>query len=215
MPPAQVQELVAEIKAWYETHKHDTRQRDLAEKLGVSPTGLCQIFAGKNAPSASTALAMIRFLEENNMKTTYLDPRATPRQAASNPERPRTLSVAIDALDEANSTISNLRSEIAQLKGVPVAALPVKIVLPPTSPGQPRAAAPTTRQGIVADRTPEQKLPEKLTLPASATTPFLADEIIKVTPTESLRRMLDSEKISWRTAALYRAIKEREKLSTY
>ena len=52
MPLAQVRELVAEMKAWYETH--DMLQRDLAAELWVSPTGLCQIFAGKNLPSAAT-----------------------------------------------------------------------------------------------------------------------------------------------------------------
>ena len=52
MPPAEVRELVAEMKAWYETH--DMLQRDLAAQLWVSPTGLCQIFAGKNLPAAAT-----------------------------------------------------------------------------------------------------------------------------------------------------------------
>ena len=59
MPPAQVRELVAEMKAWYETH--DMLQRDLAAQLGVSPTGLCQIFAGKNLPSAATAFQQRSF----------------------------------------------------------------------------------------------------------------------------------------------------------
>jgi DNA-binding XRE family transcriptional regulator len=141
MPPAQVQELVAETKAWYEAHKHDTRQRDLAEKLGVSPTGLCQIFAGKNAPSASTALAMIRFLEENNMKTTtYLDPRATPRQAAGNPG-PKTLT-------EARDLISELQLQILELKAAAV-----------TPPAKPALGAPTTPLPVAMPTTPAAATP--------------------------------------------------------
>jgi DNA-binding XRE family transcriptional regulator len=139
MPPAQVQELVAQVKAWYETH--EMLQRDLATKLGVSPTGLCQIFAGINQPSASTALAMIRFLEEQkNMKTaTFIDPRATPRPTASDLVRPKTLSAAIDRIEVLE----------AQLKAAAVA-----------SPAKPGATAPT----------PKPKLADSPTFP-TVTTP--------------------------------------------
>src|ERR1700676_2478348 len=105
MPPAQVQELVAQVKAWYETH--EMLQRDLAAKLGVSPTGLCQIFAGINQPSAATALAMIRFLEEQNKKKNYPPPPTTPRKAASNPG-PKTLT-------EAKERIEILEGQLTQL----------------------------------------------------------------------------------------------------
>ena len=89
MPPAQVRELVAEMKAWYETH--DMLQRDLAAQLGVSPTGLCQILAGVNQPSASTALAMIQFLEENqSMRTERVDPPTFPKPSIRDPSIPLT-----------------------------------------------------------------------------------------------------------------------------
>ena len=118
MPPAQVQELVSATKLWYETH--DMLQRDLAAKLGVSPTGLCQIFAGINQPSAATALAMIRFLEESKtMKTTYLDPRATPRQAASNPGQPKTLTEAKEMLAARDAELAALRHGAAPLPAKP------------------------------------------------------------------------------------------------
>jgi DNA-binding XRE family transcriptional regulator len=200
MPPERSRQLVDEIRAFYATGT--MRQKDLAAALGLSPQSLNEILSGRNNPNSETTLRMLEFLQ--TMKPQLVDPPAMPRVSTRDPNEPKTL-------HEAKGMIEALR---AQLKGGAV-ALPVKIVLPPATPGQPRAAASTTRQGIVANRTPEQKLPEKLTLPASATTPFLADEIIKVTPTDSLRRMLDSETISWRKAALYRAIKEREKLSTY
>lgn len=215
MPSDLTRELVTDLRAWYEDN--DMSQKDLARTLNLSPQQLAEIFARRNQPTGEQVLKIQEFLRRNNMKTDYLDPRATPRPTAGDPgrpPRPRTLSQAIDALDEANFTISNLRSELAQAKAGAVASPSVKPVSSPATPGQIRAAAPT-RQGIVADRTADQKLPEKLVLPATATTPFLAGEIIKVTTTESLRRMLDSETIPWRKSCLYKEIKAREQLSTY
>jgi DNA-binding XRE family transcriptional regulator len=199
MPPERSKLLVDEIRAFHATGT--MRQKDLAAALGLSPQSLNEILSGRNNPNSETTLRMLEFLQ--NMKPQLVDPPAMPRASTRDPNEPKTL-------HEAKGMIEALR---AQLKGC-AAPLPCKPASPPATAGRSQAAAPI-RQGIVAARMPDQKLPEKLTLPASATTPFLADEIIKVTPTDSLRRMLDSETISWRKAALYRAIKEREKLATY
>ena len=100
MPPAkEVEELVAEVKSWYEANRHNTLQRDLAAKLGVSPTGLCQIFAGKNQPSASTTLAMIQLLQESNIMKTLTDPPRTP-PTTSRDNEPKTLLAAKERIAE-------------------------------------------------------------------------------------------------------------------
>jgi transcriptional regulator with XRE-family HTH domain len=194
MPPELARELVTDLRAWYEDH--NVSQKNLARKLYLSPQQLSEIFAGRNRPTGEQVLRIQEWLRTNNLRID-IDPRTKPRPAASNPG-PKTLTEARDRIADLEA---QLRSGVTPRPAAQA------------SPGRLQAAP--TRQGIVAARMPEQKLAEKLSLPASATTPFLADEIIKVTPTDSLRRMLDSETISWRKAALYRAIKEREKLSTY
>jgi hypothetical protein len=181
-------------------------QKNFANQLGLSATAMNEIFQGRNNPSCEVGLHMLSILlESETMKSPLVDPPKFPKPSTRDPNEPLTLASAKEMLAARDADIAALRR---------AAASPGNLGSAPASPGR-LQAAPPTRQGIVADRTPEQKLPEKLLLPASAITPFLADEIIKVTPTESLRRMLDSETISWRKAALYRAIKEREKLSTY
>jgi hypothetical protein len=152
---------------------------------------------------------MLRLLGRNPIDCramkSLVDPPTLTRPSTRDPAQPRTLSSALEKIDTLQSRIKQL--EQAQSKTA--AAPPVKTVSAAST-----LAAPT-RQGIVADRTANQKLPEKLALPASATTPFLAGEIIKVTPTDSLRRMLDCETIPWRKSCLYQEIKAREQLSTY
>jgi DNA-binding XRE family transcriptional regulator len=124
MPPARVQELVAQMKAWYESHS--MLQKELAAQLGVSPTGLCQIFAGVNQPSASTTLEMLEFLDDKNMTTTI----------------PKTLTDAREQLEEAHKEINGLNAEVARLKlGAPV--IPTKTAPIPTAP-PPRVAVKTT-----------------------------------------------------------------------
>lgn len=192
--------LISRLRAHMEATS--VSQVALSKELGLSPQNLSLILRGTNCPNSETTLQIIEIIEPKSMKTDFLDPRATPRPTINDLGRPKTLSAALDRIEA-------LESQLLQLRG----SAP-KPVLTSPAPGRIQAATPT-RHGIVADRPPEQKLPEKLTLPASAITPFLAGEIIKITPTDSLRRMLDSETISWRKAALYRAIKEREKLATY
>jgi DNA-binding XRE family transcriptional regulator len=190
MPPAQVQELVAQVKAWYETH--EILQRDLAAKLGVSPTGLCQIFAGINKPSASTALAMIRFLEEQKtMKTNYLDPRTTPRQAAGNPG-PKTLT-------EARERIETLEAQLVQLRGA--APKPILTVPAPTklagsggdsSPTFPKVTTPGADQPNKNQMATNFPAIVRKALPPEANTPVLIQRILDVTTLDDLCSMLDN-----------------------
>jgi DNA-binding XRE family transcriptional regulator len=211
MPPAQVQELVAQVKEWYETH--EMLQRDLAEKLGVSPTGLCQIFAGVNNPSASTALAMIRFLEENNMKTNYLDPRTTPRQAAGNPGQPKTLT-------EARERIEVLEAQLLQLRGA--APKPALTVPPPTV--KPKLAdasplfPPITTPG--ADRLAPTPMPvnvpavKKAALSEAAVSPVLCQRELDVADFDTVLSMLDNAAAHtpMQQACIYREVKKRRAL---
>jgi hypothetical protein len=218
MPPAQVQELVSQVKAWYEANKHNTRQRDLAEALGVSPTGLCNIFTGANQPSASTTLAMIQFLEETKtMKPiNFLDPRTTPRQAAGNPGQPKTLT-------EARERIEALEAQLLQLGGsVPKPALTV-----------PTPAAKTKLAGSGADpsppfppiTTPGANQPNKnqmatnfpaivrKALPPEANTPVLIQRILDVTTLDDLCSMLDNPiHTPIQQSCIYAEVKKRRNL---
>lgn len=210
MPPAQVQELVAEVKAWYETH--EMLQRDLAAKLGVSPTGLCQIFAGINKPSASTTLAMIRFLEENqSMNTNYVDPRTTPRQAAGN-AGPKTLT-------EARERIETLEAQLVQLRGVATAPQTVSIGPTPTAkpaittPATPQTPAPIKTGNMVENRRPAEKAPVKKALPPEANTPVLIQRILDVTTLDDLLSMLGNNvHTKVQQACIYTEVRKRRSI---
>jgi DNA-binding XRE family transcriptional regulator len=210
MPPAQVQELVAEVKAWYEAH--EMLQRDLAAKLGVSPTGLCQIFAGVNQPSAATALAMIRFLEENKtMKTDYIDPRATPRPTAGNPG-PKTLT-------EARDRIADLEAQLRGSGMVPKPAAPASPkakAQPAGDPGADPTYPPTGTPG--AERPNKTEMPTgsaapKKALPPEANTPVLIQKILDVTTLDDLRLLLNNPAHTpTQQACIYNEVKKRRNL---
>jgi DNA-binding XRE family transcriptional regulator len=209
MPPAQVQELVAEVKAWYETH--DMLQRDLAEKLGVSPTGLSQIFSGANRPSASTALAMIRFLEEQkNMKTTtFIDPRATPRQAANNPG-PKTLT-------EARDRIADLEAQLrGSAKPAAAPASPKAKAQPARDPGADPIYPPITTPG--ADRPNKTEMQSgpaapSITLSADLDSPVKIQKVLDQMNLDDLRLALNGTKDKLQSALLYREISKAPRTS--
>jgi len=201
MPPAQVQELVSQVKSWYETH--DMLQRDLAAKLGVSPTGLCQIFAGKNVPSASTALAMIRFLEENqNMKTDYIDPRTTPRPTAGIPG-PKTLT-------EARDRIADLEAQLLLLRGSATAPKAASTVPTPTAKpiNTPGANQPNKNQ--MAVNVPAVK---KAALSEAAVSPVLCQRELDVADFDTVLSMLDNPVHNqMQQACIYAEVKKRRAL---
>jgi hypothetical protein len=84
-------------------------QKDLAGKLSLSPQQLAELFARRNRPTGEQVLKIQEFLRTNNMKTNYVDPRTTPRQAAGNPG-PKTLT-------EARERIESLEAQLVQLRG--------------------------------------------------------------------------------------------------
>ena len=89
-------EIVDQLRGFYEGG--GMRQKDLAAALGLSPQQLGEILASRNRPTAAQILRIQEFLAKENMKTDFLDPRTTPRQAASNPG-PKTLTEARDRIE--------------------------------------------------------------------------------------------------------------------
>jgi transcriptional regulator with XRE-family HTH domain len=221
MPPAQVQELVSQVKAWYEANQ--MLQRDLAAKLGVSPTGLCQIFAGVNQPSAATTLKMIQFLEQNkSMKTNYLDPRATPRPTASD-DRPKTLGSAIEKIDSLQMRIKQLE----QAQPNAAAASPGKPASVPASAkakAQPAGGDPGSDPTYPPTGTPGASRPNKTemesgpaapskALSVTANTPVLIQKILDVTTLDDLRLLLNNPAHTpTQQACIYAEIKKRRDL---
>jgi DNA-binding XRE family transcriptional regulator len=191
------------------------RQRDLAEALGVSPTGLCQIFAGVNQPSASTALAMIRFLEEQkNMKTTtFIDPRTKPRPTASNP--------GSKTLTEARDRIAVLE---AQLRGSGTApkpaapASPTAKAQPVGDPGADPTYPPTRTPG--GDRPNPVPMPvnipavKKAALSEAAVSPVLCQRELDVADFETVLSMLDNAAAHtpMQQSVIYAEVKKRRAL---
>jgi ribonuclease D len=194
--PERTNQLVFELDAWYRSHA--VRQRDLADSLAMSPQQLSEVLSLRNRPTAEQILRIQEFLRTNNMKT-IVDPPAMPRASTRDPNEPKTLL-------EAKGMIESLR---AQLKDA--APSPGKPASVPASPGRLQAAS--TRQGIVAARMPEQKLPVKKALPAEATTPVLIQKILDVTELDDLRSMLDNPVHSpLQQSCIYNEVKKRRAL---
>jgi DNA-binding XRE family transcriptional regulator len=180
--------LVKRLKSHCEENK--ILQKNLALRLGLSPQGIFEIFKGNNSPSAETALHIVEIIEPKFMSI-IVDPPQPPRQAAgTNPNFPRNL-------EEARSRIAFLNQEIAQLKGGAVASS----AKPATGTAKPKLGSGTATPTIAtpsAERlspTPmpiNYPAPEKKTLPASANTPFLITEILKVTSFEDCLALLSN-----------------------
>jgi DNA-binding XRE family transcriptional regulator len=218
MPPAQVQELVAEVKAWYETHKHDTRQRDLAEKLGVSATGLCQIFAGINQPSASTALAMIQFLEENkSMKSIRVDPPKFPKPSTRDSSDPLTLASAKEMLAARDAEIAALRRAASSPGKPALVPASLKAKAPVGDPGADPIYPPIATPG--ADRLAPTPMPvnmpavERAALSEAAVSPVLCQRELDVADFDTVLSMLGNPiHTPMQRAVIYAEVKKRRAL---
>jgi DNA-binding XRE family transcriptional regulator len=217
MPPAQVQELVAQVKAWYETH--EMLQRDLAAKLGVSPTGLSNIFSGANQPSAATALAMIQFLEENqNMKSIRVDPPKFPKPSTRDPSVPLTLASAKEMLAARDAEIAALRRAAAS-PGKPLVPVLQKTKAQPAvgDPGaDPIFPSITTPGGNQPNKNPMAanfEAPPLALLPPDADCPARIQKYLDAMTEAEVRDCLRGEHDPLRLGMTYKELQKRKTLT--
>ena len=114
MAPGKTDQLVKQLRQWYETHAMP--QKALALTLGFTPQGLSEIFAGRNRPTGEQTLRMLEFLNENMKSETIALPNL--RTVRDDDEhldllngKPKTLGAAKEMIDgcERNYAARRLR----------------------------------------------------------------------------------------------------------
>jgi hypothetical protein len=179
----------------------------LSKELGLSPQNLSLILRGTNCPNSETTLQIIETIEPKTMKTLIDPPRTQPTARSDN--RPRTLALAIEALEDANSTIDELRSEVVRLKAAAVAKPALTVPAPTAKPiNTPGADQPNkTPMAVTVPATPKKALPPE------ANTPVLAQLILDKTVFDDLLSMLDNPvHSSMQRAVIYAEIKKRRSI---
>jgi transcriptional regulator with XRE-family HTH domain len=149
------QKYVADLKRWYESH--GMAQKDLAAAVGMSPQGLADLFSNRNQPTGAQAVAILEFLQSQNMSV------------ITNRPVPKTLLEAKEQLEALNQQRQALEARLAEHKRlghVPKTAMQVDALPTPTSP--PLSDAKPIKTGQL-DPWPDP--PVKFTMPASLVTP--------------------------------------------
>ncbi len=207
MPTDLTKKLVDELRTWYKAH--DTRQKDLANVLDLSPQSLNEILAGRNMPTAPQILAIQSFLNDKTMNPVRVDPPKIPQATSRDVSRPRTLS-------EAAATIETLQAQIAQLKAgsVPTAKT-IPIIAPPAAKPKlystdisfaPDKSAPKMEANVPA-------IVRKTWPKTGVDTPFKITEFLKTAPfLDLLDYLADPTSSKLQRSLVYTAVKERRDL---
>jgi DNA-binding XRE family transcriptional regulator len=219
MPPERTKELVDQLRAWYKAGT--TRQKDLANLLGLTPQALNEILAGRNQPNSETALRILEFLKEQSMIQT---PTLNGDIRVDDAGLPVTLLGAKQMLKTAQETVSHLQSEIARLKASGASVAPPASITLPKPQAAPGSAARTPTAARVTGPLQPDALPgiksakplpvsvpaePKQYLPSSCVSPFLVNEYLKVQPTETVRQLMATTK-GWQQALVYAELKKRQ-----
>jgi hypothetical protein len=200
MPTDRSRQLIFELDAWYRSHA--MRQKDLAVSLNMSAQQLAEILALRNRPTGEQALRIVEFLETENMKTDFLDPRTETRVSTHTriPSHPGTLL-------EASETIEALEAELAQLKTVPTPPA-ASVPTPPRSTPTPKPAA-----QLPAARTatpPSTAWERELVRAHAAATADLSDKPITEQSIAQLRSALNAAADPKARAAIYQQLTARK-----
>jgi hypothetical protein len=234
--------LVEKLRAYRD--ENAVPQVRLAAELNLSPANLSEILRGNNSPNSETTLHIIELIEPQFMRT-IVDPPAAPRASTRDPSIPRTLSSALEKIDLLQSRIKQLeqpqhgttapiapakahgippqgsvkiaepKTRLAQLKAQS-AAMPRKTGLVFNEPNLQDQAAPfnpSKLPGWERVQSP-QPSPAKL-LPASANTPYLVGEILKVTNFADLLSLLSNPAHSdMQKALIYAEVQSRRAITS-
>lgn len=177
------------------------RQKDLARRLGLSPQSLNEILASRNRPTGSQILAIQAFLRDQTIMTHPVEPKtllAAKEQIAS-------LTSELNTLRAGSATAPSGAASITPRQPAPKLTSSDSSTYSTDGPltlGRPAVAMPVNYPAV-----------EKKLLPASANTPYLIGEILKVMSLEDLLSMLDNPAHSQTQQSLiYLEIKGRRSL---
>jgi hypothetical protein len=171
------QKCVIDLKHWYASH--DMAQKDLAAAVGMTPQGLADLFSNRNQPTGAQAVAILKFLQSQNMSV--ITERRTPKTLAEAKEQ-------LEALEQASAAMqARLDAHIAAGHVPKTSSAP--ITLPTTSAPATGIQAPT-RPPRVNEPTVMASQPQKIRLSATLDTPASIETALASMNDEALRSAL-------------------------